>query len=389
MFRTLIFTTAILGSLSVPAVHAQKPDSGAFFVRLGKDTIALERYVRTPLLLVAEGVLRTPQTRRYKLTVTFKDDGTVSWYEVVNAPVAGVPNSAPLMRSVGTYLGDSVRIETWVSAVSRPTRTVAARNSMLPLQLPFYSTYETAIMRARNTATDTVTITMLAAGAQVPYLLQRIGRDSVTLYNPQGGTIRARVDQEGRLLGYSGAQTTFKIDVLRANWLDVDAYEKRYAAADAEGKAIGALSPRDSVEFAVGKVSGMISYSRPSKRGRRIFGGIVPWGQVWRTGANAATAIEFTDPVEINDVQIPAGKYTLWTIPDQEQWQLIINKQTGQWGTAYDEKQDLVRIPVASESVPVPVETFTIAATPRGETGAVVTLTWDRTRVVVPIRQAR
>lgn len=385
------FSSALLCCLPFAGTaRAQTPDSGAFFIRLGKDTIAVERYVRTPLQLVGEAVLRTPQTRTYKLTVTRKDDGTMAWYEVLNNPVAGVPNSVPVMRNLVTYGTDSARIETWVAATPRPGRSIAAKPDMIPLQLPFYSTYETALMQARKASNDTVTINMLSTSGPIPYLIKWIGHDSVTLWNPQGGTIRARVDKEGRLLGWSGESTTFKVVVTRAKWADIDAYAKRYAATDAEGKAIGALSPRDSILDRTYGDSGVVTvkYSRPSKRGRVIFGGIVPWGQVWRTGANAATTIEFhRQAAVVNGVTIPPGRYTLWSIPDPKQWQLILNKQTGQWGTVYDEKQDLVRIPVKTVTMSVPVESFTIDIQEKAP-NAVMTLTWDKTRVVVPIEPA-
>ncbi|MGQ0562811.1 MAG: DUF2911 domain-containing protein [Gemmatimonadota bacterium] len=386
--RTTILTALACGTIGAPAAQAQSADSGAFFVRLGKDTIAVERYVRTPLQLIGEAVLRSPQTRRYKLTVTFKADGSVSWYEVENIPVAGVPNSAPIMRSVTTYGADSARTQTWVAAAPRPMRSVAASADMIPLQLPFYSTYETMLMRARKAATDTLTASMLSASGPLPYKLSWIGRDSVTLFHPQSGAIRARVDAQGRLLGLNGEGTTFKVVVTRAPQVDLEKYIERYAAADAAGKALGALSPRDSLEAEVGTALMVLGYSQPSRRGRVVFGGIVPWAQVWRTGANAATWVHFTKDVEIEGERIPAGRYTLWTIPDPKQWQLIINKQTGQWGTDYDPSQDLVRIPVQSETLSVPVETFTIAVEPKGEE-ARLTLTWDRTRVLVPIREAK
>jgi len=382
----LILSALALGTALASPARAQQVDSGAFIVRLGRDTIAVERYVRTPLQLVAEGTLRTPQTRRYKLNITFKDSGAISWFEVINAPVAGVPGSVPIMRNVGTYLGDSVRIETWVSAVPRMTRSVAAKSDVVPLQLPFYSTYETMLMRARKSASDTLTVAMLAGSSTLSYLVHWIAPDSVTLFHPQGGTIKAHTDPSGRILGLSGEASTFKVVVTRAKWFDLDAYEKRVAAAEAKGQGIGPLSPRDSLEFDVGTSSGMISYGRPSKRGRVIFGALVPWGEVWRTGANQATEIQFVDSVEIHGVAIPPGTYSLWTIPDPKQWQLIINKQTGQWGTNYDPKQDLARIPVRSERIPVPVETFTIGGSNKADGTAVMTLTWDRTRVLIPIK---
>jgi hypothetical protein len=374
---------AVLGA----EARAQKPDSGAFFVRLGNDTIAVETYVRTPQQLVAQALLRTPQTRRYKLTVTRKEDGTISWYEVVNNPVAGVPNAAPPMRNVVTYVGDSARVETWLNAVPRRGRSTAAAGHMVPLQMPFYSTYETAIMQARKSADDT--LTMLAASGPVSYQVKWVGADSVTLAHPEAGTIRARVDQSGHMLGFSGEETTFKVVVTRAKWADLAALEKRFAAADAAGRALGALSPRDSLEFNVGESTAVISYGRPSKRGRIVFGGLVPWGKVWRTGANAATQIIFASSIEIHGVPIPAGKYSLWTLPDRTQWRLIINKQTDQWGTDYNEEHDLARLEVTSESIAVPVETFTIAAHAEDETTTVLTLTWDRTRIVIPIKAVK
>jgi hypothetical protein len=375
-----------VGALLAPQARAQTPDSGAFFVRLGNDTIAVETYVRTPQQLVAHAVLRTPQTRRYTLTVTRKYDGSISWYEVINNPVAGVPNAAPPMRSVVTYTGDSAHVDTWSNAVPRRGRTLVASARMVPLQLPFYSTYEMAIMQARQVASDS--LTMLAGSGPMPYRLTWVGADSVLLYHPDAGTIRARVDESGRLLGFSGEATTFKVVVTREKWADLASIEKRFAAADAEGRALGALSPRDSLEFDVGESLAVISYSRPSRRGRTVFGGLVPWGEVWRTGANAATHIRFSGPVEIHRVPIPAGNYSLWTVPDPKQWRLIINKQTGQWGTDYNPEEDLARLEVASESIAVPVEKFTIDAQAKDATTTVLTLTWDRTRVIIPIKAA-
>ncbi|MGQ0813041.1 MAG: DUF2911 domain-containing protein [Gemmatimonadota bacterium] len=385
MSMRILMTTLALAS-GAAALHAQTPDSGAFVVRLGRDTIAVERYVRTPQQLIAEAILRTPQTRRYKLTVTFKEDGGVSWYEVQNNAVPGVPNSAPVMRSVVTYVADSARFETWVAAALRPSRAVAAKADMIPLQMPFYSTYETALMRARKSATDTLTMNMLAGTGPLPYVVTWLPADSVTLWHPQGGTMRAHVDKTGRLLGLNAEATTFKVNVTRAKWADLDAYAKRYAAADAQGKALGALSPGDSIEGDLGHGVVMVTYGRPSKRGRVIFGGLVPWGQIWRTGANAASMIHFTIDVEIEGVRVPKGTYSFWTIPERNQWQFIINKQTWQWGTVYDEKQDVARITVQTETVPVPVETFTIDFKPQPPNGALMMLTWDRTRVLVPMK---
>jgi hypothetical protein len=368
------------------SVNAQTPDTGSFFVRLGRDTIAVERYTRTASSLNAEALLRTPITRHLKLNVTFKADGSISWWEVVNSPVAGTPNSGPVVRTLVTLLGDSAQVELWLGANQRPTRKVAIAPGVLPLQVPFYSTYETAIQRARKTPGDTL-LRMLSGPAPLDYTIRYPRPDSITLFHPQAGLNVVKLDRNGRLLSFNGEGTTFKILATRSKAVDLKPWSARFAKADAEGKAIGFLSPRDTVDVNVGNAMVTIEYSQPSKRGRVIFGGIVPWDQVWRTGANAATQLAIENgTMVIGSTRIPPGKYTMWTLPSKSGWKLIINQQTGQWGTVYDPAKDLARVDVKTESVTVPVEKFVIEVTPKSLTDGVMTLTWDRTRVVVPFK---
>jgi hypothetical protein len=382
------FLIAVLLLTAGTAQAQQLADSGSFFVTLGRDTVAVERYTRTKNQLIGEALMRTPVTRHLKLTVTFKDDGTLSWWEVINSPVPGVPNSPGVSKSVVTLLGDSAQVEVWAGATPLAPRRIAAHPQMMPLQIPFYSTYETALQRARAHPADTV-LSMLSGNAPLDYTIKFPEPDSVTLFNPQVGTSVARLDGAGRLLSFNAEGTTFKVHVIRAQPVDLQPYAVRYAKADAQGKSVGFLSPRDTVDVTVNDAAITIDYARPFKRGRVIFGGIVPWNEVWRTGANAATNMLLENmTMVIGDTKIPPGKYTLWTLPSKTGWKLIVNKQTGQWGTIYDPKQDLARIDVKTESVAVPVEQFTIAVRPlkpHGKDG-LMTLTWDRTRVVVPFK---
>ncbi len=130
-----------------------------------------------------------------------------------------------------------------------------------------------------------------------------------------------------------------------------------------------------------------IDYSRPSMRGRKIMGGLVPYGQVWRTGANEATTLTAPVNLDIGGTSIPAGKYTLWTLPAEGTWKLIINRQTGQWGTEYDPKQDLARIDMMKRpALASPVEQFTISFDKKNEDTADLVLTWETTSVSVPVK---
>jgi hypothetical protein len=144
------------------------------------------------------------------------------------------------------------------------------------------------------------------------------------------------------------------------------------------------LSVRDTARATVGGGEVWVDYGRPMKRGREIFGNVVPWNSVWRTGANAATQLNTSIDLVIGGASVPAGKYTLWTLPTPTGWKLIINKQTGQWGTVYDPAQDLVRVDAKVEALPAPVEQLVVAFEPTTAATA-ITFTWDKTRVSVPV----
>ena len=110
------------------------------------------------------------------------------------------------------------------------------------------------------------------------------------------------------------------------------------------------VSPKATVSQVVGYTDVIITYSRPGVKGRDIWGGLVPYGEVWRTGANEATVIEFGEDVLVNGNEVPKGKYSLFTIPSEGEWTIVLNKIWDQWGAFnYDETEDLVRFKVQPE----------------------------------------
>ncbi len=139
------------------------------------------------------------------------------------------------------------------------------------------------------------------------------------------------------------------------------------------------LSPAAKAETTVKGKKVTIDYSAPSMRGRKIMGDLVPYGQVWRTGANAATTLTTGIDLMIGSIHVPAGKYTLFTIPGEKEWTLIVNKQTGQWGTTYDEKQDLGRTKLTVVPVKDTVETFTIGVRDT------LSFAWENTKAWTPL----
>jgi hypothetical protein len=136
-------------------------------------------------------------------------------------------------------------------------------------------------------------------------------------------------------------------------------------------------SPPATAEVTLKNKKITIDYSRPSLKGRKVGQELAPYGKVWRTGANEATAL---------NTEIDAGKYTLYTLPSEGTWKLIINKQTGQWGTKYDESQDLARIDMKKTALPQSVEQFTISFEKKGGSAADLNLDWENTRVSVEVK---
>jgi hypothetical protein len=155
----------------------------------------------------------------------------------------------------------------------------------------------------------------------------------------------------------------------------------------------GRKSPLDSLTFTVAKQPVKICYGRPSSRGRTMLGGeAVPYGKLWRTGANEPTIFFTPVALTVAGIAVAPGKYSLYTVPTAGEWEIIVNRSTSQWGeesnyTSEVQRQEVGRAKVKSESLKTPIETFTIRSQGAGN-GATLVLEWERTRVSIPIKPA-
>jgi hypothetical protein len=146
------------------------------------------------------------------------------------------------------------------------------------------------------------------------------------------------------------------------------------------------LSPAEQASVTLSSKSLTVYYCAPSLRGRKVGNQIAPYGKVWRTGANTATTLHTEANLRIGDQDVSAGTYTLYTLPSERGWRLIINKQTGQWGTVYNESQDLCRLPMSNGAAPAaPVEVFKIAFEHTRGNRTELHLMWGNTNVFVPV----
>jgi hypothetical protein len=371
------FATLALAVLVSPAIlAAQSADSAAFIVRIGRDTISVERYVRTANQLVVEAVSRSPSTTVHRLVLDYTPTNAVQRaIYTVSAP----GRDQVLSRRVTEFRGDSAVVTSEQGAQSR-TERVLARNAV-PMAGPFYAPYELAVMRAVAGASVKSSVPLLAGSNLVDIPVERVGRDSVVLNNQFGEPMRAHIDARGRLLHlHTPAYTT----VERLRWVQLDQLVSEFANRDATGKAMGNLSPRQTYRSTVSGANVWIDYSRPGMRGRPIWGALVPYGRVWRTGANDAAHFATDRTIEIGGLTLAPGTYTLFLLPTADEWTLIVNKQTGMSGLERKEANDIGRVKLTKAETKAPVEWFTIGVEEAAGASGALVFSWDRTRASVP-----
>jgi len=384
-FRRAACTLPLLAAFAAPAA-AQAPDSAGLVTVLGRDTLALERWVRTPERIVAEAVVRSPRTTLRRYVLDLGPDGRMRRFE-------------ERVFDLGATEDTLLRSEVVERTADGWTRTLTVRDStaVTPVQAPaealpwvdlVHWPFELVLMRVRGGEGGPAPL--ISGGRPLAYTVTAAQGGGWTLTHPFRGPSVAQVDAQGRLVSLDAAGTTRKVVVTRVPWMRLEDTGARWARADREGRGMGELSGRGRAEGTVAGAAIEVDYGTPVRRGRDIFPGVVRWGEVWRTGANRATHFTTDRALVLTGadgatLQVPAGEYTLFSIPREDGGWLIINRQTGQNGTSYDSAQDLGRIRMRRTELAEPVEVFTIAVEPEDD-GGVLRLSWDRSAFTVPFR---
>lgn len=210
-------------------------------------------------------------------------------------------------------------------------------------------------------------------------------RNSVHI-SKKDGVGEATFDSANRMLSYSGARTTYKVEITRiADPPDVKAIGDRFAAMETQNGGVKSLSVRDTARAIIGGATFMVDYGRPLARRRVLLGNIIPYDRVWRTGANAATQFSTSRRITLAGMKLPAGVYTLWTIPHTNGAELLVNKQTGQWGTGYNPAHDLAKARMIADTTAAPVEKFSISVVPAVANYGSLVMEWGPFRWTAPI----
>jgi hypothetical protein len=392
--------STILAILLLACSNATPPERYGFVATLGNDTVAVERIARSPTRLVTDGVDRWPFVRRRHTELDLAPDGTIRHMVMdVRTPNGRTPSERG-RRVTADFSRNAVTVSVRDSGGVRDTSFVTGGAITVPHVSMMYSVIELEIAAAlRRAATtgiepgDSVLFRQFYPDRDVGpsfvlhrgFVIPRAAGKVELRHNWLSGTGDVTVDSTGRMLTYSGMRSTYKVAVARTTGPpDIDSIADRLAAAERR-TGLQQLSVRDTTHATIGAATFAVDYGRPLARGRTLLGNVISYDRVWRTGANAATQFTTSAPITLAGLSLPAGTYTLWTVPHLRGVDLIVNRQTGQWGTEYSRAQDLGTAPMTSDSVDPLVEKFTISIEPRDARHGTLAMAWGPFRWTAPI----
>ncbi len=354
---------------------AQQSHTASFIAKLGNDTVIVETYNMNHNHLYGKAFLRYPEDQIGVFNFHFFPDGSIRHYSIaymhpdsnfIGSGVAGAYCESDSCSWYGVWQGVTEEysrkhatkrldfIGGWTPTISliewNCMRLTKSKEKMLPLMLlnDYIGVREVAVYKGEQ---DTI----LFGGPFLEYT-------------------KLTTNAEGRILTYDGTGTPWNYIVTRHEPLDVDQFAKRLSKTP----KVGVPSPTENVDFVVQKDTIRLSYGRPAKRGRQIFGSVVPYDSVWRTGAGDPTKIDLPYDIKIGKTQIPKGAYILYTIPRRSSWQLIFNKDLQAWPTDPNRSADFATVPMKVRNLEEVTERFIIHIEPSAK-GGIIKMTWDQT----------
>ena len=374
-------------SSTVPDDRAStRVNVAAFVTRLGADTLAVERFARTPEGMTATVALRTPRATLTTYDLDLGPGGRLVRYEAVTRQPL---TDEILRREAAEPTGDSLRVTS--TDETETVRTVALSERALPFIDMVHWPFEIMVERAVE-AGGPLDQPLFTGRGTVAFTSDVEDDGTVIVRHPFRGAMTVQADAEGRLVLLDAGQTTRALTVERVVDADAESTARRWAEMDAQGRSFGALSGRGETVETVAGATIAADFGQPYRRGREIWGALVPWGEVWRTGANRATHLTTDRDLVLGDgpdaLPVPAGQYTLFSIPQPDGGVLIVNRQTGQNGNRYDAGQDLGRVPMRRVALGEAVEAFTVGVESAASGAGTLSLRWANDAFAVPFTVA-
>ena len=388
--RPRLFVVGCVGLVSSSLTGAQTT-RGGFIARLGADTVHIERFERAGNRFSGTVLQRTPTYRAIHWTMTLDDAGKPTRYEANVVDAAG----SPMLNGVtgAMEFGRDTIVRTAYRNGQAETQRIYAPNGAFPSPgLPYvgvsYLSYEWnfGALRQRLAAgstADTALYQLALTPLQPAPSKTRawvVSSDSAELSYFNVAKSGYKFDADGRLVRSDWTGTTYRYRVERLADVNLDPIAKAWSDAEQRKQGFGALSPRDSAKATVGAAHLTFDYSRPSVRGRRIWGDVVPWDRVWRLGADVATHFTTDADLVIGDATVPAGRYTLWMLPSESAPKLIVSRAVNVFGTNYNPAQDLARVALTRRSSQQVSERLTL-----GVQDGALTVAWADAVWSVPV----
>jgi hypothetical protein len=389
LLATLVFALTACGT-------QQAPEQYGYLARLGNDTVSIERVTRRGDDIMSDEVDRFPRVRRRHTVMHLAPDGTIQHLQM-DIVTPSEPTNERERHVVADVSKDTVRITKHDSTGTKKYAFATGGSLTMPHLPQMYSLtdlYFATALRRTKAPGDSVVLRQYYIDREFDRFPLHSG--VVRLVAPGKADIHhdwlagygdVTFDSLHHMLTYSGARSTYKVDVQRLTTQpDIESIAQRFAATETAGGGAKRLSVRDTTHTTIGAATFTLDYGRPLARGRVLLGDVLPFDEVWRTGANEATELAISAPVTIAGLRMPVGTYTLWTLPHKDgRAELIVNKQFGQWGTEYNQKLDLGRAPLKVETTTAPVEKFTLSIVPAGAHNGTLVLEWGTFRWSAPI----
>lgn len=369
-------------------------EQASFVTTLGRDTVVIESFTRTANKLDGDMVVRVPGTVLCHYELDLGSGGAIT-KSVVDVKPVSAPN-VPARHVTLTYVGDSLRADIDSAGVHSQFVRAVEKNAYPQFMTGFGSSYGLysslgvyeVLFAQLGEKFDSVTIPSIdmQSGRTVKRDFVRRAPTTIDADYFRIAWTHLTLDDSGHIVSADADQTTEKTKTQRTAYIDPQKVAKQFASEDKSGKGIGIASPSVTEKATLGGKLVVVLYSSPRRRNRTILGNVVPYGHVWRTGANQATVLVTDDGFDVGGTSLPGGSYSLWTEPKKDgSVDLIVNGQYGQWGTNYDSTRNVARVPMKASTTSSPQENFTINIAPTNGNSGEMKIAWDTFVWTVPI----
>jgi hypothetical protein len=379
--RNLVVILTLL--IFILPAKAQLVKNGGLIYTLGKDTTLIGNYYLEKDVFMVHVVSLTPSLNVQQMRGKLFPNGEIEFAEGYNyKPVEG--KEKEVLSSYRMYTkGDSSFIEVKrgdnVSKQQYKARTMISNSvggQSIVFLLPLMINY------APSKTGDSLMSFHIVLNAARPFIIKRASPKQLIMGSTVMGFFKINLNEKGTLADVDAIGTSWNIKGSPVALLNMDSVVASNLAKEKATRVFGSISKLDSVQTTVSGVNLKIRYSRPSARGRVIFGEVVPWNRFWRTGANAATKLTIDKPIYFDGKELAAGEYSVWTMPSPSGWKIMFNKEANTWGTEYKPEHDVLVVPVQTTKLNAPVEVLTFDITEDGK-GGIISVSWELTKASV------